>query len=430
MFAARRATWAVPPICLVPDVDYAVGPPNDCAACVSPAVASLPAGVTFDVGLQRVDCVGAADGVVIENLDFTLLAHGGGIYVNGCNNVTIRNIKTKVDCANPFPAYPIRQASNSTGITITKVTIDNGGKASEACWGPVGELIYLEGPGAKSVTYSRAVNVTQHWLTFACATGQTCTPVEKFNSASSFGFAQGEHTNGVQFLGVFINADLSHNYYYNPQPSVADDVRQGCFGPRTCTNDNVGGTVVLVNGEMVIQSLLSNAVDYGPGMQITGSGFTGTAYICTVTDYGGPANGPDYAKLTLTTGPFVPGTGCTGSVVTTTNSIGTAQVQNAYPFGITAAIWYINQAPVPGAFLNGTISGNVFDGDGPLQGGTNAINCLGASGGYDLTGLTVTGNYIKPEGYSTGLFRSNAFCTGITGSGNKNLTTGATIAVP
>lgn len=417
LYPERRALWASPPPCHVPDVDDPEGADNDCAACVDPSTASYPSGVGWNASAQRLDCSGAADGTKIQNLDFTKLpTSGSGILVSACDHVVIENVKVRVDCANTHISYPIRQLSGSTGITVNKVTLDGGGKAGEVCFGSTGELIYLQGSGTQTVTHVRAVNVGQHWLTSACV---SCATDFRYNSVSRFSFAQGEHANGVQWLGISTATTFNYNYYFNPQPDVADDVRTACFGPSSCANDNVGGTVSALNGQVVVTLLGTNASDYLVGMQLTGSGVSGTAYICAVTDYGDGTFTADHVLLTLKTDQA-----CTTTANTTHAVSSTAQVQNAYPSGITAAMWFLNQAIGGGTFGPATIKGNVFDGTTPLLGGTYAINCLG---NHDT--VTITGNYINLPGYSGGLFRSDAGCPTVVGSGNKSLA-GASISVP
>jgi hypothetical protein len=398
LYAARRATWGAPPTCLVPDVDYAVGPDNACVACVNPETASLPAGWSWNAPFHRLDCDGAADNSSVDGLDFTKVSGGsGGILISNCKGVHLSNIKITSNCSDaanqPFPIRQLSGASNA-GIYITKVSIDRGGLNGYSCG--IGESIYLDGPGVQSVTYSRFVNVDQHSISFICQVGDTCTSVWKWNSESAVGFGQGQHTNGVQWLGAFASSDVSYNYYYNPQPSVALEAAN------TLTIDTTSGSVAATLHQIVGVTQTS----YIGGMSITSANLqSGTTFS--------PADTANPGAVTLS------------KTATATASGVSAAIPNAYPFGMTTVINYDKQSSSEQS-LNATFIGNVFDGDGPIQGGTYAIKCTGYLTA-EQNGVTVTGNYYNTPNYSGGFLQTNAYCTNLTVSGNKSLVNGATV---
>lgn len=437
MFAARRAAWPHAPTCLVPDVDYNIGvDPNVTLLSPSAAVAALGnANVTYSSTNNLITCVGGTNGLTLQNIDFTIggTRSGGGFLIgggsstpgDGCNNLTIKNVKMALGCLDPSPQFPMKQQTNSSGLVISNWDISNpNGQEAAGCTAGT-ETLFFTGPGLQEVIYTRLVGAPEHNVSFTCAVGATCTAYERYNSFSATGWDQGEHVNGVQWLGAFAASDVSYNFWYNPQPTVADTVRTACYGPATCTNDPGGspGTVVLVNGEVILKFLGTNQAAMLPGMHLTGTGFTGTAYICATTDYIGPAIGPDYVKLVL--GTSYPGCATT----TTTASNGTAQVQNAYPFGKANDIRYANQGSVITQMLAGSFIGNVLDGDGPILTGTNAITCGGNGTGTEINGVTVNNNYWNPAGYQGSFWVNVAFCLNATGSGNVNIQTGANLPV-
>jgi hypothetical protein len=435
-FAARRAVWtalagaggAAPP-CQIADVDYNTGvDPNVTLLSPSAAVAALGnANVTYNSTNNLITCAGGATGLTIQNIDFTIggTRSGGGFLINGCDNLTLKNVKMWLGCFDPSPQYPMKQQTNSSGLTISNWDISNpNGQEAAGCTAGT-ETIYFTGPGLQKVIYTRISGAPEHNVTFTCASGATCTAYERYNSFSATGWDQGEHVNGVQWLGAFASSDISYNLWYNPQPTVADTVRTACFGPQTCTNDAGGSpsSVAISNGQVIVKFLGTNQAAMLPGMNLTGSGFTGTAYICAVTDYIGPAIGPDYVKLTL--GTSYPACATT----TTTTSTGTAQVQNAYPFGKANDIRYVNQGSISTQMLAGSFVGNVLDGDGPILTGTNAVACGGQGVGTEVNGVTVSNNYWNPTGYQGSFWLNAAFCLNATGSGNKNMVTNANLPV-
>lgn len=401
LYAARRAAWGAPPPCLIPDVDYAVGPDNDCASCVSPALASLPSGWSWNAGLNRLDCSGAASGSRVHHLDFTKLSgSGGGILINGCDNVTIDNIKMTRDCTNPGQPFPLKQLANSSGITITKAWLDGGSVAGAACGGGGdGEEIYLAGPGPKVVTYSRVINAAEHDVTFVCNGSDTS--YARYNSFSATGYSQGAHDNGVQWLGTCIGADESWNYWYNPQPFVALDAAAGLT---IDTNSGLFSVTLHFAAGITQSSLLE-------GMAITSANLqSGTTLI-------NPS-------------PTPPFTATLSKTATGTASGVPAAVPNAYPIGLVNPIRVANQSAT-GQMINVVLTGNVFDGDGPIKPGTNAISCGGDGTGLEVNGLVANQNYWLPAGYSGGFFLQAAFCINtVPSTTNKRLDDGTTITFP
>jgi hypothetical protein len=393
MYAARRAAWAHPPPCQVPDVDYPVGPDGR-VKLVSPAApGALPAGAEYDPKNHRIRCDGAS-GLTFKNLDFGLVG-GGGFYIASCNNVVIRNVKITWNCA----SMPINQAANASGIVIDKVWIDGGGtNGAVNCSGQAGELINLQGSGAKSVTYSRIINTDQHYITFNC-TG-SCTSVDRFNSFSRCGFEPGTHCNGVQWGGNFTSANTDHNYYYNPQP----DSPLATPLPASFARGSPEVVVTLPAGAAASSFLVHQS--------ITGTRLGGTLTIVGVNELGGS---PARSKLTL-------------SGRATSTGEGTINVLNAYPIGDTIAVRYTAQRN--SVLTNGTIIGNVFDGDGPIKGRTYAIHCSTDPPPASNTRAVIRDNYINMAG-TAGLFypAGAGNCAALTASGNKSLDTGATVAV-
>lgn len=390
LYASRRATWAFPPTCLSPDVDYPTG--ADCVniVCVSPATLTS----YYDPALHRIRCDGS-NGLTFQNIDFSLVG-GGGFDLTTCNNVTIRNVNITFYCAQ---GTPILQAADSSGVVVDRVSIDGGSRlSSQSCEGAADEMISLGGTGAKSVTYTRVVNSNQHDITFNCPAPATCTAIDRFNSFSRTGFEQGSHGNSLQFGGLFSSINVDHNYYYNPQPDTA------LLAPLAAAFTLNSATVDVTVGAQ--GSFLA-------GMSITGTRMTGTQTIVSSVDLGGGVT-----RLTI-------------SGVATSTGSGTINVPNAYPIGDTISIRY--QAATggggnPTGLSNGTIIGNVFDGDGPIQGRVYAINAAVDPSNICDT-LAINGNYVNLAGISGGFF-TNSGCTNVTGSGNKNLATGAPITVP
>jgi hypothetical protein len=393
MYAARRATWAHPPPCQAPDVDYPVGPDARVKLASPAAPGALPAGAEYDAKNHRVRCDGT-NGLVFKNLDFGLVG-GGGFYLFACNNVVIRNVKITWNCA----SMPINQAGSSSGVVIDKVWIDGGGTNGPVnCSGQAGELINLQGGGAKSVTYSRIINTNQHFITFNC-TG-SCTSVNRYNSFSRCGYEPGTHCNGVQWGGNFTSANTDHNYYFNPQPDTP------LATPLIATFDK-GSREVVVNlpqgaaaGSFVIHQ------------SVTGTALPGTLTIVEVAELGGS---PAHTKLTL-------------SGKATASGPGTINVLNAYPVGDTISVRYAAEGK--STYANGTIIGNVFDGDGPIKGRTYAIHCSFDVGRGSNSSATIRDNYVNMAGTAGLLYPAGAgTCSGLVASGNRRLDTGALIAV-
>lgn len=409
MYAARKASWAFPPACQTPDVDYAVGPDGDCAACVSPAAAvallGLPS-VTYDAARNFITCDTGPSGIVLQNVDFRLgSGSGGGIQVggadpgHGCNNFTIRNVRIVMNPSVTGLAYPIRQMANSNTIHITKTWIDGNGLVGAA--EGLGEIIYLTGSGLQSITYTRVINAAEHNVTFGCVAAAVCTSYERYNSFSAQGFAQGAHMNGVQWLGTFAASDVSYNFWYNPQPSIALEAGAGLT---IDTSSGVASATLHFSGVGAQTSLL-------PGMSLTSANLQAATTILAVP---APTN-PVTVSLSL--------------AATATASGTAAAIPNAYPGGNVNAIRYANQNATA-QMLNGTMTGNVFDGDGPIKPGNYALSCGGDGTGLEINGMVMTSNYYNPAGYSGAFYLTQPYCLNATGSANKRLDTGATIPVP
>jgi hypothetical protein len=392
MYAARRAAWAHPPPCLVPDVDYADGP-DSTAVLVNPSTARLPAFLRWNAKEHRLDCGGGGNNIVIQNYDFSLVPGGsGGILINGCDNVTISNVKIVLNCNDPAHVpYPVRQLPNSTNIAITKVSVDAGGTRCQD------ETFYLNGAGTQSITYSKVTNALEHNITFACPS--TCTAIAKYNSFSGTGFAQGVHANGIQFLGQqYTSYDLSHNYWFNPQPS------RPLEASANLTIDTTKGSPMVTlhfAGAITQTSLLD-------GMTITSANLPAGTKLATHS-----TTNPQTIRLT--------------QKATATASGASAAIPNAYPAGLASPIRVVAQGTAP--MLGGKINGNVFDGDGPIRPGTNAIAC-GGGPGVEIKGGQVQGNYFNPAGYQAGFWTRDTHCLNLAGAGNKRLDTGATIPAP
>jgi hypothetical protein len=388
MYAARRATWAHPPPCQVPDVDYPVGP-DARVKLVSPAApGALPAGAGYDPKNHRVRCDGA-NGLTLQNLDFGLVG-GGGFYFYDCNNVTLRNIKITWNCL----SRPIQQAASSRNIIIDRVWIDGGGTSGAAnCPSNSGEIVVLQGSGEKKITYTRVINSDQHGISFNC-TG-SCTVVDRYNSFSRFGFAQGDHDNATQWGGSFTSSDISYNYYYNPQPDTP------LIAPLPA---------VFKGNQAVVTIPGANQSSFLPGQSVTSANLAPGTLIVASEDAGGV---PDVTTLLL-------------SKKAISNGAGKLQVLNAYPIGDLNSIRYVAETVT--TLANGTVVGNVFDGDGPIKGRTNAIACASDRAPALNTGLSIMNNYLNPAGTLGGLVTRNQSCA-VAGSGNRRLDTGGMIPI-
>ena len=143
-----------------------------------------------------------------------------------------------------------------------------------------------------------------------------------------------------------------------------------------------------------------------------GSGLGGTLSIEGVAEQGGS---PAKTKLKL-------------SGKATSSGDGTINVLNAYPVGDTISVRY--SAERTSSYANGTIIGNVFDGDGPIKGRTYAIHCNADAPSGSNSAVVIRDNYINMAG-SAGLMHPSGdrMCTAMTASGNRNLDTGAAIAL-
>lgn len=399
LYASRAAGWAFPPPCQVVDVHFPAGATNGCGGCFSPTdLGALPPGVTYNSARHRVECNGT-NNVTISNLDFTKLVHsGGGILISGCNNVTIRNVKIFVNCADPEVPYPIRQQTDSTNIYISKVTIDSDGHAAAACFGSVGEFVYLTGSGAQEVTYSRFTQPTQHFITFACQAGAACTSRFSYNSASAVGQDQGEHTNGGQWLGSFLHTTYDHNFLLNPQPTFP--LEDGVL------------TLDTINGSREAQGHF--AAPIGQSSLLVGMSITS-------------ANVPVGTTLTRVDDASVNPTVQLSQAATTSASGVPAGILNAYPIGMTTAVNYAIQGATSSSF-DAVISDNVFDCSSPIKGGTYAIKVAGDPGaGVNVDGVQVLRNYFCPVGYSGGFLQVAPGVLNLTVAGNKRLDTGETV---
>lgn len=398
-YVSLQLEFIFPPACGVPDVTYNTGADNDCAACTNPETTTFPSEVfwyNFGPHQNSLVCSGG-NGTHIHDLDFTKVAGGqGGLVVDDCDNVVVDNLKIAEGCNDPaHRQFGIVQTNRGTNITISKVTIDGGGAGSISCGDD--EAITLNGSGAKSVKYVRIVNAIQHNITLGCNT-DPCTHVIKYNNFTGTGWGQGQHGNILQILGNSAGMDYGPNLIYAPQPYAALE----------------SGMTIDTNGTTTITIHLGADGDQNsilPGMTITAANIpAGT----TITSFGGSY-------------PNTPYTAVLSNAATSTVTGEAAGIPNAYPFGTAGVRYGGNSHSSP--YLNGIFKGNVYYSTGPIQVTSYAFVCTGGVG-QEANITDFSGNYGSPAGYNGGFFFRDAGCVITSATGNKNLSTGATISVP
>lgn len=404
-YAARAVLFTAALVCQYPDVHYAVGADPTITYKDPSNPANLPAGWTYSGASGRLDC-GGVSGTVLEGFDFGLTALGGGGISVGtfaaCPNATIRNNKI-VPPTSSCGTYGLAVQTNSPSPSIYNNTFDDSNNPECPA-----EQLNVKAGGTAVITYNRFVNVVQHDMSISCGSGTTgldCSPYIRNNSQSRFGFSQGAHTNGIQFVAAngntVSNTDYEWNYEYDPQPDTAlsfsGNTASGVF---TAGSPNVS---VTVSG--------GQATDFLAGMTIVSSNLPGGQ--ATVLSTNGSSANP--VPLTL-------------NANATANGTFTVTVPNAYPFGSVYAVRYIVQATGTATMTGGIISNNVFDGSGPIQGKVYAITC-GADNVGQVTGTTISGNWFNLAGISGAAYTGGNTCP-LTAAGNRNLLTGAAITIP
>jgi len=374
--------------CTVWGVDRYTGrPQSGLAAMKVPGVDTPPTGWSYNAGSKILRCDSAA-GTTLENWDLT----GVSLLVSStCSGTTIRYMYFETTTT----ACNIIQF-RGPNTTIEYSTVNGGGlPVGLACdYNNIGEGIYFlsTATGTQTAKYLYVYNQPQHFLSFSSATIDF-----RYSLIEGCGFFQGAHCNGMQTGGDTANSIISYNTFYSAQPYLPLGATAGTFtsGSPTITGINVGGP-----GN---QNSLRN------GASITGALIPGGTTILSSATSGG--------VTTITMSANATGTGSS-----------TFDVPNTWPTGLTIGIRYASQ--FGGNMTNGTMKRNTIIAIGPIPTISYGIYCVVEDG--TNVGADMSDNYFDNTG-ATGAFYpggGQALCSGRTGSGNKNMVTGATIPIP
>jgi hypothetical protein len=398
------------PPCKVAGVDYHVGLP-DGIRLKDPSDAQWRGALSLDGARHILRCDGGSN-VTVSGYDFSL--HGGiGIYDASCSNLTIENSKFGVgtNCV-----VPINQSADASGIVVRKNLIDGGGYVARCANDPVGENVLLGGSGTKIVEYNWIRNAAQHFVTLSGSGGQARM---RFNLVERCGFFQGNHCNGLQFVGgSWIGPVVANNTFLSPQP----DAQGGLHGRQTAhfvagsTRATTGSAEGLVTLDHTYASSLAS------GMTITSPYLPPGTSIETVTNTGGPCCSGPQSKPVVT------------SLVLTRPATKTGRapfdVPDAYPSGLVNPVQV--DAQLNATIRNAKVSDNVvIAAAGPVK--TVSYNISLDSDGTSInSGATMSNNYVDSGGAYGPFYpsdcRGSERCYGAAISGNIDLRTGKEIA--
>jgi len=346
---------------------------------------------------------------VIRGFDFSL--HGGvGIYDASCRNLAIEMNKFVVG---PNCTIAINQSAAASAIIIRGNFIDGGGYVSACATDPVGENILLGGSGSKVVEYNWIRNAAQHFLTLS---GSGNTARVRYNLAERCGFFQGNHCNGIQFVGGSWAAPIiSHNTFISDQPDVHGDLHGLAnfeAGSNTAVTGSAYGLVTLEH---------TYAASLASGMSIASPNLPSGTTIASVSNSGGPCCAGPGTHPVITT------------LVLSQKAVKTGRasfdIPNAYPSGLVNPIQI--DAQLHALIRNAQIDDNVVvAAPGPVTTVSYAISIDSDDSSLNV-GASVMNNYVDARGAYGAFYPADCLhaphCHGATFLGNVDMTTGAAI---
>lgn len=397
------------PPCQAAGIDYRVGY-KSALVLKDPAEAVWRYSFSYDSSRHMLRC-NRGSGGIISGYDFSL--HGGmGIYDASCVNLTIENSKFVVG---PNCLSPINQATAASGINVRNNLIDGGGYIAECAGNPVGEDILLGGNGPKIIEYNWMRNAAQHFVTLAGTGGSVRV---RYNLVERCGFYQGNHCNGIQFVGgVWYAPVISNNTFISDQP----DSNGSLYGKQTAKF--LEGSNVAITGSRygLVTVEHTYAASVAPGMSIISSYLPSLTKIVSVSNSGGPCCVGAGAIPVVT------------RIVLSQRSIKTGEAQfdvpDVYPSGLVNPIQV--EAQLQAVIKEPKIQNNVVI---ALPGAVNSVS-YAISLNSDISSLNigafVIGNYIDPRGAYGAFYPSDCFggprCHDAHFSDNVDMTSGADI---
>lgn len=384
------AEYAYRSPCDVAGADYRVGRASTgLPALKVVGVNTLPTGWSYEPIPNWVRC-DSVDGSNLDGWDLT----GKAIYVTTtCTNTTIQN--NVIAMNGSHTPYCDAISLRGPNTTVQYNTADLGGYAvgSACAAGDVGEGFNFasSATGTQTVKYNHIYNAPQHFVNTGHATVDM-----RFNLIEKCGFFQGAHCNGFQIQGDSANSRIEYNTFISQQPTDDMGAKTGSF----------------TSGSPAFTSSLGGSNDghsLYAGAAITGPLIPGGTTILSAATVG--------SVTTITMSANATGTGSN-----------TFDVTDVYPMGLIIPIRWVSQGS--GVMTNGRVVGNTIVTTTPITTVSYAIYCAIENGSNDT--VAVNDNYIDIRGAFGAFYPGggNTLCTNRTGTGNKNMVTGATLSLP
>jgi hypothetical protein len=274
----------------------------------------------------------------------------------------------------------------------------------------------LGGSGSKVVEYNWLQNAAQHFLTLAGSGG---TARVRYNLIERCGFFQGNHCNGLQFVGgSWIGPIISNNTFVSEQP----DEKGGLRGKQTAKLTK--GSSVITTGSLYGLVTLDRtyAASLSAGMLVTSSSLPPKTTIVSLSNRGGPCcAGGTPVVTTLTV-----------SEQATKTGRASFDVPNAYPSGLVNPVQV--DAQLHATIRNAQLRNNVIiAAPGPVKTVSYAISLDSDDLSLNV-GASIVSNYVDSRGAYGAFYpaecRHGRRCYGATFSGNMDMVTGAEIPPP